>query len=289
MKAVILCGGQGTRLREHTDLRPKPMIEIGGRPILWHIMKIYAHYGICDFVLCLGYKAAVIKDYFLNYQAMMTDFTISLNNTSNIQLHDSGSINEDWKVTLADTGEETMTGARVSRASCYLADDDTFFVTYGDGVSDIDINALLSFHRSHGKLATITGVRPPSRFGELQCDGKRVHSFSEKPVSGNGLINGGYFCFQRDFLRYLSDDRSCILERSPLESCARDGQLQVFEHQGFWQCMDTFRDWTNLESQWQGGNAPWKAWGQESLKFNPEESLGKYASGQDHKKHSDAA
>ena len=261
MKAILLCGGQGTRLREHTELRPKPMVEIGGRPILWHIMKGYSHYGITDFVLCLGYKAAVIKEYFLNYNAMMSDFTVSLGRRSTIDIHQFSSIEEHWRVTLADTGEDTMTGGRVHRASRYFGDDETFLVTYGDGVADIDIGKLLAFHRRHGKLATLTGVRPPSKFGELQCFGNNVLSFSEKPTGGQNLVNGGFFCFERDFLRYLSPSTDCILEREPLESCARDGQLCMYEHAGYWQCMDTFRDWMHLESLWKSGHAPWKVWG----------------------------
>lgn len=260
MRAVLLCGGQGTRLREHTELRPKPMVEVGGRPILWHIMKGYSYYGVTDFVLCLGYKSNVIKEYFLNYNAMMTDFTVSLGKQSTVEIHEMSSIEEDWKVTLADTGEDTMTGGRVHRASRYFSSDETFLVTYGDGVADINISQLVSFHMSHGKLATLTGVRPPSKFGELQYSGNRVQSFSEKPTGGQGLVNGGFFCFQRDFLRYLSGDSNCVLEREPLEKCASDGQLCVYEHEGFWQCMDTFRDWTLLDSLWKSGNAPWKIW-----------------------------
>lgn len=260
MKAVILCGGQGTRLREHTDLRPKPMVEIGGRPILWHILKSYSHYGVTDFVLCLGYKANVIKEYFLNYNAMMTDFTVSLGKRSTVDIHEMSSIEENWKITLADTGEDTMTGGRVHRASRYFVSDETFLVTYGDGVSDIDISQLIRFHTSHGKLATLTGVRPPSKFGELQCSGNMVRSFSEKPTGGQSLVNGGFFCFQRDFLRYLSSESDCVLERDPLEKCARDEQLCVYEHEGFWQCMDTYRDWTILNSMWKSGDAPWKTW-----------------------------
>ena len=260
MKAMILCGGQGTRLREHTELRPKPMVEIGGKPILWHIMKLYAFHGITDFVLCLGYKAHVIKEYFLNYKAMNCDFTVKLDEAEGITLH-GGQAQEPWRVTLADTGEEMMTGARVLRASRYLDDDDdTFMVTYGDGVSDVNLRAVLEFHLQHGKTATLTGVRPPSRFGELNTQGDRVVSFSEKPQIGQGLINGGFFCFQREFLNSLSESPDCVLERTPLESCAADGELCVFEHPGYWQCMDTYRDWQSLESQWQSGNAPWNVW-----------------------------
>jgi glucose-1-phosphate cytidylyltransferase len=261
VKAMILCGGQGTRLREHTELRPKPMVEIGGKPILWHIMKLYAFHGITDFVLCLGYKAHVIKDYFLNYKAMNSDFTVRLGQDDGITVHGGSNNHEDWRVTLVDTGEETMTGARVLRASQFLdRDDDTFLVTYGDGVSDVNIRAVLDFHNQHRKIATLTGVRPPSRFGELHTEGERVISFSEKPQIGQGLINGGFFCFQREFLAYLSDSPDCILERAPLESCADDGELCVFEHPGYWQCMDTYRDWQSLESQWVAGNAPWNVW-----------------------------
>ncbi len=262
MKAIILCGGQGTRLREHTELRPKPMVEIGGKPILWHIMKLYAFHGISDFVLCLGYKAHIIKEYFLNYRAMNCDFTVELGERDGITLHGRSHANDNWRVTLCDTGEETMTGARVLQASKYLGeDDDTFMVTYGDGLSDVDLRALQDFHQGHGKVATLTGVRPPSRFGELCTEGDQILSFSEKPAVGQGLINGGFFCFQREFLSYLSSSPDCILERTPLESCATDGELCMFEHQGFWQCMDTYRDWQSLESQWQSGNAPWKVWG----------------------------
>lgn len=261
MKAFILCGGQGTRLREHTEVRPKPMVEVGGKPIVWHIMKGYSQHNVDEFVLCLGYKAAVIKDYFLNYKAMTSDFTVRLDRNDNIELHDESASIESWKITLADTGEETMTGGRVKKASKYLDNhDDIFMVTYGDGVSDVDISKLLKFHKAHGKLATLTGVRPPSRFGELKCSGNQVLAFTEKPILGQGLINGGFFCFHRDFLRYLPDSSGCILEREPLESCAKDGQLCVFEHDGFWQCMDTYRDWQSLEAHWQSGDAPWKTW-----------------------------
>ena len=258
-KAIILCGGQGTRLREHTELRPKPMVEIGGRPILWHIMKLYAGHGITDFILCLGYKAGMIKEYFLNYQAMNCDFTVELGRGGGIELHGASGDDERWRVTLADTGEETMTGARVRRAARYLDDrDENFMVTYGDGLADVNLRAVLEFHEEHGRLATLTGVRPPSRFGELQCDGQRVVAFSEKPAVGQGLINGGFFCFRRGCLEYLSDDAGCVLERAPLESCAAAGELCVFEHSGFWQCMDTYRDWQSLEAQWKSGRAPWK-------------------------------
>jgi glucose-1-phosphate cytidylyltransferase len=259
MKVMILCGGQGTRLREHTEVRPKPMVEIGGRPILWHIMNLYAFHGFQDFILCLGYKAQVIKEYFLNYRAMTSDFTVQLGATDGICWHSDNASVEQWRVTLADTGEETMTGARICRAAKYLdPHDESFMVTYGDGLSDVNLLALLDFHRNHGKLATVTGVHPPSRFGELECDGDKVRAFGEKPQTGQGLINGGFFCFRRRFLEYLSGSPDCVLERGPLESCTADGELRVYRHSGYWQCMDTYRDWLSFEQQWQSGSAPWK-------------------------------
>ncbi|MBL7043926.1 MAG: glucose-1-phosphate cytidylyltransferase [Pirellulaceae bacterium] len=261
MKAIILCGGMGTRLREYTEVRPKPMVEVGGRPMLWHIMKIYAYHGITDFVLCLGYKGHVIKDYFLNYEAMNSDFTVELGSPDGMKLYRTGHNERGWRVTLAETGESTMTGARVLRAAEYLdAGDENFMVTYGDGVSDVNLRAVLEFHRQHGKTATLTGVRPPSRFGELERDGNEVVAFSEKPPAGQGLINGGFFCFRRSFLNYLADDAACVLEREPLERCAAESELCVFEHPGYWQCMDTYRDWENLEKLWQTGEAPWHVW-----------------------------
>ncbi len=260
MKVMILCGGQGTRLREHTEVRPKPMVEIGGQPILWHIMKLYAHHGFNEFVLCLGYKANLIKEYFLNYQAMRSDFTIDLGKNRSVQYHGSDHDESAWKVTLAFTGENAMTGARVKRAARYLTPGETFAVTYGDGVSDVDLAAALRFHKSHRGLATVTGVRPPSRFGEIQTDGQRVVGFSEKPQTTQGMINGGFFFFEPGFLDYLSDDDNCILERTPLERCANDGRFSVYEHAGFWHCMDTYRDWEALERQWHSGAAPWKVW-----------------------------
>lgn len=240
MKVMILCGGRGTRLREHTEIRPKPMVEIGGRPILWHIMKIYAHHGMTDFILCLGYKGDVIKEYFLHYEAMDNDFTIELGQRGKIQYHGKSQGESGWRVILTDTGERAMTGARVKRASKYLDDDDeTFCVTYGDGLTDLDLTAVGEFHRKHGGMATVTGVRPPSRFGELQQDGDRVLKFSEKPQVSQGIINGGFFFFQRDFLDLLDDDDACVMEREPLERCASANNLFVYKHTGYWQCMDT--------------------------------------------------
>jgi glucose-1-phosphate cytidylyltransferase len=236
------------------------MVEIGGRPILWHIMKGYAHYGITDFILCLGYKGDVIRQYFLNYEALNCDFTIALGRLKAVDYHGQSHAEDGWRVTLADTGEASMTGARISIASRYLDASETFAVTYGDGVSDVDLKEVLDFHRSHGGLATLTGVRPPSRFGELQRDGDRIRSFSEKPQIGQGLISGGFFFFEPGFLDYLSGDPSCVLEREPLERAAADGQLYVYEHRGYWQCMDTYRDWERLEHAWSAGRAPWKVW-----------------------------
>lgn len=260
VKVMILCGGMGTRLRELTELRPKPMVEIGGRPILWHIMKTYSHHGMVEFILCLGYKGATIRDYFLNYHAMSRDFTVRLGSAAGVTIHDGSSGESDWVVTLTDTGERTMTGGRIARAARYLGDGATFAVTYGDGLTDADLRGALAFHRQSGRLATLTGVRPPSRFGELVVEAGRAVAFSEKPPLSTGLVNGGFFFFQKDFLRYLSDDEACVLERAPLERCAVDGQLGVYEHSGFWHCMDTPRDWEMLQGLWESGRAPWKVW-----------------------------
>lgn len=261
MKAMILCGGEGTRLREHTETRPKPMVHVGGRPILWHIMKTYAHYGITEFILCLGYKGEVIKDYFLNYEAMNSDFTVELGQKNQIHYHGSDHNEDGWKVTLVDTGEKAMTGARVFRGARHLSDsDERFCLTYGDGVSDVNIAELLNFHETHEAAATVTGVMPPSRFGEIVHENSRVVAFAEKPQSGHRIINGGFFVLNRTFLDYLSDDPGCVLEREPLERCAKDGNLQVYAHAGYWQCMDTYRDWELLEREWNSGEAPWSVW-----------------------------
>ena len=258
MKVVILCGGFGTRLREETEFRPKPMVEIGGKPILWHIMKTFSHYGYKDFVLCLGYKGDVIKNYFLNYERLNNDFTIDLG-TGKVEMyqrHDQ----HDWRVTLADTGLNAMTGARVKRIEKFITGD-YFMLTYGDGVTDLDINQLVKFHRAKGKVGTVTGVSPPSRYGELGIVGDRVASFSEKPEVPDSFISGGYFVLHRDFFKYLSDDEDCVLEREPLERLSGNGELSVYIHQGFWQCMDTYRDYTYLNELWQQGRARWKVWG----------------------------
>jgi glucose-1-phosphate cytidylyltransferase len=259
MQAIILCGGQGTRLREHTELRPKPMVEIGGRPILWHIMKLYAHHGITDFILCLGYKGDIIRQYFLDYEAMNCDFTVTLGRKNSIRYHGNTHNENGWSVTLVDTGENSMTGARLRRAAPYIRGK-TFALTYGDGVSDVNLKKAAAFHKAHKGLATLTGVRPPSRYGEIEHDGSKVVSFSEKPAVSQGRINGGFFFFETDFLNNLSDGDDCILERAPLEKAAAEGQLHVFEHDGYWQCMDTYRDWLDLDKKWNAGQAPWKVW-----------------------------
>ncbi len=249
------------RLREHTEVRPKPMVEVGGRPILWHVMKTYAHYGITDFVLCLGYKGDQIKDYFLHYHARNCDFTVTIGASPAVEIHGSRHDEDGWRVTLVDTGNDTMTGARISRAARYLGpDDETFCVTYGDGVIDLDLQKVVAFHRSHPGMATVTAVRPPSRFGELVHEQGRVISFSEKPQVSEGLINGGYLVFDRGILDYLTPASDCVLETDGLERCACDGGLYVFEHGGYWQCMDTYRDWVHLETRWADGDAPWKVW-----------------------------
>jgi glucose-1-phosphate cytidylyltransferase len=255
-KVVLLCGGLGTRMREETEYRPKPMVEVGGRPLLWHIMKLYAAHGLTDFVCCLGYRGSMIKQYFLDYHALRSDVTVGL---ASGEVEYATREVEDWRVSLVDTGDETMTGGRVKRVGHHLDDSDLFLCTYGDGVADIDITALLAFHRAHGKLATVTGVAPPSRFGELVLDGPEVTRFAEKPT-GQGLISGGFFVFDRRVLDRLSGDAACVLEREPLEQLAADGELQVFRHDGFWQCADTLRDVNYLRDLWDRGDAPWLVW-----------------------------
>ena len=255
MNVVILAGGKGTRLSEETVLRPKPMVEIGARPILWHIMKSYAHYGHTDFTLALGYKGDFIKEYFIDYYHHESDLTVDLK-TGKVEA--KGEDHLDWKVHLVDTGAETMTGGRLGR----LRDDlygETFMLTYGDGVADIDINSLLAFHRSHGKAATITAVRPSARFGSMIFDGDRVSEFKEKPQTGEGWINGGFFVFDKKVFDYISGDAT-VLEGAPLEGLAADGELVAYKHEGFWQCMDTMRDNKLLTDLWSGGGAPWKVW-----------------------------
>jgi glucose-1-phosphate cytidylyltransferase len=252
----VLCGGLGTRLREETEIRPKPMVPVGNHPILWHIMRTYAHHGFRRFILCLGYKAEIIKAYFINYSSMNSDFTVELK-SNNVTVH-SVDHDQDWEVTLAFTGELTMTGGRVARAAAkYLGDASCFAVTYGDGVTDVDLVAEYQFHISQQRLGTVLGVNPPSRFGELKVEGTKVEEFAEKPDFLDNWINGGYFFFQRDFLAYLSSDESCVLERDPLVRLARDGGLSMYKHRGFWACMDTQRDLEYLNKLWASGQAPW--------------------------------
>ena len=257
MKVVILCGGFGTRLREETEARPKPMVEIGDKPILWHIMKTFAHYGFKDFVLCLGYKSEVIKNYFLNYAQHSNDFTIDLG-TGDVEVHNHHQ-EQDWRVTMVETGLHAMTGARLKRVEKYL-DGEEFILTYGDGVIDLNINTLVHYHRSKGKIGTVTGVTPRSHYGELNIADGRVLSFREKPEVQGSFISGGYFVLNREFFNYLSDDEGCVLEREPLERLAKDGQLAVYTHEGFWQCMDTYRDYLYLNELWDQGNAQWRVW-----------------------------
>jgi len=253
MKVIILAGGLGTRLSEYTEAIPKPMVTVGGRPILWHIMKTYAKYGHADFNLALGYKAELIKDYFLHYRSLNSDFTVDLG-TGNVASFQADDV--DWKVTLVQTGVDSMTGGRVRRMQSFIGDE-PFLLTYGDGVSNIDIDALVKFHKSHGKMVTVSAVHPSARFGELDMDNGRVVSFKEKPQTGQGWINGGYFVIEPSFFNLIEGD-STILEKEPLEKAAEMGELMAYEHDGYWQCMDTKRDRDHLEELWLSGNAPWK-------------------------------
>ncbi|MDB4945564.1 MAG: rfbF [Labilithrix sp.] len=257
MKVVILCGGMGTRLREYTESVPKPMVRVGGVPIVVHIMQMYAAAGMTDFILCLGYLGHAVREYFLNYEANNRDFTVELGKPGSVEYHGVTEGGPSWKVTLVETGASTMTGGRLARAAKYLTPGETFAVTYGDGVADVPLEQVLAFHKAHGRVATVTGVRPPSRFGEIEHNGGVVQSFNEKPQVGAGLINGGFFFFEHAFLKYLSEDPSCILEHAALEGAVKDEELVVFEHKGFWQCMDTFRDWERLEALWKDGHPPW--------------------------------
>lgn len=254
MPVVILAGGFGTRLREETAIRPKPMVEVGNRPILWHIMKTYDHYGFRRFMVAVGYKGQLIKDFFLGYHDRHADFTIDL--ASGAVDHHSAP-DEAWTVTVIDTGTDTMTGGRIKRLAPYL--DGRFMVTYGDGVADLDIAELVRFHEAHGRLATVTAVRPPARFGSLELDGDQITAFTEKQQASGGWINGGYFVFEREVLDYIVSDGT-VLEREPLERLARDGQLMAFRHSGYWEPMDTQRDLDSLNRLWASGSAPWKVW-----------------------------
>ena len=256
MKAVILAGGLGTRLSEETNLRPKPMVEIGGFPILWHIMKIYSFHGINDFIICCGYKGYLIKEYFANYLLHMSDVTFHIS-SGDIEIHNKRA--EPWTITLVDTGESSMTGGRLKRIKEFVKNDDFFCFTYGDGVGDINITESISFHRNHGKLATLTATRPPGRFGAISVKEHYVRDFTEKPEGDGGLINGGFFVLSPKVIDFIQSD-SCIWEQQPLKSLAAENQLMAFEHDGFWQPMDTLRDKHYLESLWEKNNAPWKLW-----------------------------
>ena len=256
----VLCGGLGTRLSEMTGLIPKPMVPIGERPIIWHVLRTYAHHGFRRFVLCLGYRSDVIKSYFLNYASMNSDFTVRLK-SNEVTVH-SVDHEQDWDVTLAYTGELSMTGSRVAQAAeLYVDDAKTFAVTYGDGLTNANLRHELEFHESHGRIGTVLGANPPSRFGEFKLDGKNVERFDEKPDLADKWINGGYFFFERSFLDYLSTDPDCVLERAPLVKLADDGQLSVYKHPGFWACMDTKRDMDQLNELWASGDPPWAQFG----------------------------
>jgi glucose-1-phosphate cytidylyltransferase len=257
MKAVILAGGLGTRISEETHIRPKPMIEIGGKPILWHILKTYSHYGINDFIICCGYKGYVIKEYFANYFLHMSDVTFDISKNS-MEVHQHNA--EPWCVTLVDTGDDTMTGGRLKRVAPYLRGEESFCLTYGDGVSDVNIARLIEFHKAHGLLATLTATYPPGRFGALYIDeDRRVTAFKEKPKGDGGMINGGFFVLSPKVIDLIANDQT-LWEREPLEALAESNQLKAFQHSGFWHPMDTLRDKNYLEDLWQSGNAPWKVW-----------------------------
>lgn len=262
MKTVILCGGYGTRIRDVADNIPKPMIPIGDKPIIWHIMKTYAFYGHTEFILCTGYKSEVIKDYFLNYEIRSSDITIKLGKNEDKLITEPKHEEDGWIITLAETGINTMTGARVKKIKKYVENDEMFMLTYGDGVGDIDINELIQFHKSHGKMVTLTGVRPPGRFGELRIskDDNSVTGFNEKPQTSDGRINGGYFVCNREFLDLLSDNDDLVLEQEPMRKLVELNELKVFKHDGFWQPMDTSREFTLLNEIYNNNKAPWKKW-----------------------------
>jgi glucose-1-phosphate cytidylyltransferase len=261
VKAVILCGGQGTRIRDVSEVLPKPMLPIGSKPIVWHIMKGYAAAGVHEFVLCLGYKGWLIKEFFINYRAMTRDVTVTLGTQPAVKVLGGGADEEDWSVTLAETGESTMTGGRVAAIRKYLQGEDLFCLTYGDGVADLDVKALLAFHRSHGKVATVTAVRPPGRFGEMILTGDKVSEFNEKPQVTEGYINGGFFVLDpKRFFDFLGDNPKTVLEQDPMKKLADAGELAAYRHNGFWQPMDTYREYTLLNDLWARGAAPWKTW-----------------------------
>ncbi len=258
MPVVILAGGLGTRLREETERLPKPLVEIGEQPILWHIMKLYGHHTVRRFVLCLGYKAWLIKDYFLRYREFLSDFTVRLSEDHATTFHNSPA-DENWEVTCAETGLYTGTGGRLSRARHYV-DTDTFLFTYGDGIGDVDIRRLVDYHYETGRVGTVTGVHPTSRFGVMRVEGDRVAEFNEKPTEPEGFVSGGFFVFQREIFDYVTDSVDLFFELEPLQKLARDGQLSVYPHDGFWMGMDTYRDYSLLNELWEGGDAPWKVW-----------------------------
>ena len=260
MKVVLLCGGKGTRLREETEYKPKPMVTVGGLPLLWHIMKIYSHYGFKDFILCLGYKGDMIREYFLKFEEMASDFTLTMRSNSHdrITFHQPHKL-EDWRITFVDTGQEAMTGSRIARVQPYLGDDPAFLVTYGDGVADVNLTELVAFHRAQGKIATTAGMHQPSRFGVLEIEGSLVTSFSEKPQL-KGYINGGFYVFNREVFRYLSSDGDCVLEQEPLRKLAQEQQLSVYKHEGFFFAVDTYKHWEDLNAMWERGQRPWMVW-----------------------------
>ena len=264
MKVVILAGGFGSRLSEETTLRPKPMVEIGGRPILWHIMNIYASYGINEFIIALGYKAEIIKEYFLNFYAINNDISIDLS-SGKTTIHDGNQPN--WKIHLVDTGLYTETGGRLKRLASWLDKNETFMFTYGDGVADIDLHALLQFHKAHGKLATVTAVRPPARFGRMAMENDLVTEFYEKPEEGEGWISGGFFVLNAKVLNYIEGDKS-VWEREPIERLAGEGQITGYLHRGFWSCMDTLKEKNMLEDLWASGKAPWKVWDKDKARIS---------------------
>lgn len=260
MKVVILCGGKGTRLREETEYKPKPMVTVGGRPMLWHIMKIYSHYGYKDFILCLGYKGEMIRDYFLKFEEMVNDVTVKLrgDGRERVSFHQPAML-EDWTITFADTGQETLTGSRLARIKPYLGNDAAFLMTYGDGVSDVNIAKVVAFHRQQGTVATLSGVHPNSRYGILEIEGNTVTNFSEKPQLA-GYVNGGFAVFNREIFRYLSPDGNCILEQQPLHTLAQERQLSVYRHEGFFYAMDTYQHYEEINRMWERGQRPWVVW-----------------------------
>lgn len=259
MKVVILCGGMGTRISEETEHKPKPMVEIGGKPILWHIMKTYSFYGFNEFILCLGYKGEMIKEYFLNFELMNSDFTVCYGNSEkNVQVHNSAGI-EDWKVTLVDTGLHTLPGSRIKKIEPFI-DSENFMLTYGDGVADIDIARLNEFHSAHEQVATVTGVKPLARFGVLRTDADKVIEFSEKPQTEEGYINGGFFVLNRKVFDYIDSGENCYFERQSLVRLAQSGELMIYRHNGYWHCMDTVRDMKLLEEEWEKERPAWKVW-----------------------------